>query len=122
MLFYIFLHKNHSDIPRKGGENQMNKLEWMQLQRRSWNRRIMNTYWIIVLVSLMTQLAALFIMIGQPLLQLNEYIIYDVVIPFVLQLILMGAVEIIILRLKWEHPYLIITTGIGLASILIATY
>lgn len=100
----------------------MNKLEWMQLQRRLWNRRIMNTYWIIVLISLMTQLAALFIMIGQPMLQINEYIIYDVVIPFVLQLVLMGAVEIIILRLKWEHPYLIITTGIGLASILIATY
>lgn len=108
-------------MARKDGEISMNKLQWMEIQRRPWNRKIMNTYWIVVFFSLMTQLAALFIMIGEPLIPLPEHIMYIIVIPFSLQLILMGCSELIIRRLKREQPYLIILTGSILASILIGT-
>lgn len=100
----------------------MNKLQWMEIQRRPWNRKIMNTYWIVVFLSLMTQLAVLFIMIGQPLFNLSDYITYHIVIPLALQLVLMGSSEVIIRRLKRGAPYLIILTGLGLASILIAAH
>ncbi|MFC7680408.1 diguanylate cyclase [Paenibacillus sp. GCM10028914] len=100
----------------------MNKQQWMELQRRPWNRKIMNAYWIVVFFALITELAVLFIMIGQPPLDLHEYIIYQMILPFSLLLMLMGSSEFIIHRLKQEQPYLIIFTGSTLASILIATH
>ncbi|WP_054954935.1 GGDEF domain-containing protein [Paenibacillus dakarensis] len=100
----------------------MNKLQWIEIHRRPWNRKIMNSYWIVILISLITQFTALFIINGNSPPGLDAQSIYPMLFLFALQLSLMTSIEIIIRWLDRESPYLMILTGTLLASILIADY
>lgn len=97
----------------------MNQIHWIDERPGVWNRKIMNFYWMVILISLLAELAALFITIHDRLFNLSDFFIHHMLIPFTFQLVIMGSSEFIIRRLKRESAYLIILTGTALSSVLI---
>lgn len=97
----------------------MSEVQWKDDRRSVWNRKIMNFYWVIVLISLLAKLVALFISTRYQVLDLSDILVHKMVNLLTLQLLIMGSSEFIIRRLKRESSYLIILTGTALSTVLI---
>jgi diguanylate cyclase len=85
-----------------------------------WQRKILNAFWTVVLISFIADIVAMFIVILLYPQFLHDYLIYTMVIPIGLQLLVMAANEAIERYHKVSRPYTIVLTAILLASILIA--
>lgn len=96
----------------------MSEVQWKDDRRTVWNRKILNFYWAVVLISLFVELATLFIASRYQTFG-EDKILVETMIPFTLQLIIVGSCEFVIRQLKRESPYLIILTGTALSTILI---
>lgn len=85
-----------------------------------WQRKILNGYWIVVLISLVAEIIALVIKLTlQPDDHIADFLIHTMVIPTGLQVMLVGANELLERYYKQPRPYTVILTGILISAALI---
>lgn len=100
----------------------MNQMQGTNDFDSSWNRLILNFYWIIVLAVLIAEVTAFLMTSSNKLSGLPGLLVHKLALPSILQLAIMGSCEFIIPRLKRIDAYLIILAGIALSAVLIATH
>ncbi|KKO55179.1 GGDEF domain-containing protein [Paenibacillus sp. DMB20] len=98
----------------------MNRMQGTNDFDNSWNRLILNFYWIIVLAVLIAEVAALLMTSSYQLSDLPGVLVNKLGLPSILQLAIMGSCEFMIPRLKRVGAYLIILAGTALSAVLIA--
>jgi diguanylate cyclase (GGDEF)-like protein len=84
-----------------------------------WQRKILNGYWIVVLISLVAEIVALFIKIRLEPENVQHYLMYTMVIPTCVQVTLVTANELMERYNRKPRPYTIILTGILIGAVLI---
>ncbi|UJF34168.1 hypothetical protein [Paenibacillus hexagrammi] len=69
-----------------------------------WNRRILNAYWIVLLVSIFAELAALVIIITKYPEYIRYYIMHVMVVPNILLICILGLNEVLYRKWQLQHP------------------
>ncbi|MCD1259649.1 GGDEF domain-containing protein [Paenibacillus athensensis] len=85
-----------------------------------WYRKILNAYWIVLLVAVVAEIAALIVTVEVYPQYLRFYLIHISGIPTLLMLVIMLVNEAFYRYLRVEQPAVIIGTGVAFACILIA--
>ncbi|MDB5052462.1 MAG: hypothetical protein JWM44_512 [Bacilli bacterium] len=92
-----------------------------KISRHSYlHRKILNAYWLVILISIIAEFAALFITIQQYPAYINYYLVNIMLIPTALLVFLMCINEYLERVKKIENPYILILNGTFIASVLIA--
>ncbi|OMD35649.1 GGDEF domain-containing protein [Paenibacillus odorifer] len=84
-----------------------------------WQRKILNGYWIVVLISLVSEIIALIIKMKLEPENVQNYLIYTMVIPTCVQVTLVTANELLERYYRKSRPYTIILTGTLIGAVLI---
>jgi diguanylate cyclase len=84
-----------------------------------WQRKILNSYWFVVLISLVAEIVALFIKMKLSPEAVPHYLIHTMAIPTGMQVLLVLLNEWLERREKKPRPYMIISTGILIGAVLI---
>ncbi|AOZ92949.1 GGDEF domain-containing protein [Paenibacillus crassostreae] len=84
-----------------------------------WQRKILNGYWIVVLISLVAESVALFIKMKLNPETVQHFLIYTMAIPTCVQVTLVSAIELMERYYRKSRPYTIILTGILIGAVLI---
>lgn len=84
-----------------------------------WQRKILNGYWIVVLISLVAEIVALFIKMKLEPENVQYYLIYKMIIPTCVQVTLVTANELLERYNGKSRPYTIILTGTLIGAVLI---
>ncbi|MBD7970793.1 diguanylate cyclase [Paenibacillus sp. Sa2BVA9] len=86
---------------------------------RKWHRKILNGYWIVVLISLVAEIVALIIKMKLEPEDVQYFLIHKLVIPTCVQVTLVTANELMERYYKKSYPLLIILTGTLIGAVLI---
>ncbi|WEK54405.1 MAG: GGDEF domain-containing protein [Candidatus Cohnella colombiensis] len=86
---------------------------------RKWQRKILNGYWIVVLISLVAEIVALFIKMKLSPEVVQHFLLHTMAIPSGLQIALVTTNELLERYYKKPRPYTIILTGILIGAVLI---
>jgi len=84
-----------------------------------WQRKIINVYWIIVVISLLAEIVALVIKIKYDPADVKTYLLYTLAIPTAFQVTIVLVNELLEKRYRRPRPYTIILSGILLTAMLI---
>jgi diguanylate cyclase len=84
-----------------------------------WQRKILNGYWIVVLISFIAEIVALVIKIKVSPEMVQHYLIHTMAIPSGVQVALVLANELLERYYRKPRPYTIILTGILISAVLI---
>lgn len=84
-----------------------------------WHRKILNGYWIVVLISFVGEIVALYFEIKLSPEYVNYYIVHTMLIPTGLQVAFVTANELLERYDRRPHPYMTISTGILIGAVLI---
>jgi diguanylate cyclase len=82
------------------------------------HRKVLKTYWVVFLISIIAELVAFVIKLNQEIDMLHAYVVHKMIIPSVLQLIILGISETAY-RMKKDLPWLIILSGTCIAAALV---
>src|SRR5690606_29144918 len=91
----------------------------LQQDIANWQRRILNGYWIIVLLSFLAEAIALIVLTDKVPNGIHAFLIHTILIPTSIQLSLVLANEFLERKYNKPRPYTIIFTGILLFAVLI---